>query len=149
MKDLKNITIGNKRVLGWEDGFNECDCCGKTGLKGTYACELEGGDIVHYGSTCVYYNTGLNQKEVKSQIDHEMKFQTNEVYNLINNNIQITLLKSYLTKLDTPEMSWQERLQTLTPIVDEVELLENAIRINFPRANTVTLWYEGLDNTPS
>lgn len=47
-------------VLGTTDEVTTCDCCGKTGLKSTFAVKLnETDEIVHYGSTCVTHNTGI------------------------------------------------------------------------------------------
>jgi hypothetical protein len=31
---------------------NVCDCCGKPNLSGTVALETEGGEVLHYGTTC-------------------------------------------------------------------------------------------------
>ena len=44
--------------LGKTDSVTTCDCCGKSGLKVTYAAELDCGEIAHYGSTCVAKHTG-------------------------------------------------------------------------------------------
>jgi hypothetical protein len=46
------------KILGWVEEVTACDCCGKSPLKGTFACDLDG-EIVHYGSTCVTRNTGV------------------------------------------------------------------------------------------
>jgi hypothetical protein len=48
------------KIFGFTDEVTNCDCCGKTGLKGTFAVELlSSGEILHYGSVCVTRNTGI------------------------------------------------------------------------------------------
>jgi hypothetical protein len=51
------------KQLGTDDSVNTCDCCGKTGLKFTFAVELDSGEVVHYGSTCVTRHTGREAVE--------------------------------------------------------------------------------------
>lgn len=52
------------KVLGNTDEITTCDCCGKTGLKSTWAVELtETGEIVYYGSVCVTRNTGIKNPQ--------------------------------------------------------------------------------------
>jgi hypothetical protein len=56
------------KILGFTESVNECGCCGKTELKGTYAVEIND-TILHYGSTCVKRNLGLKKdSEVKSEV---------------------------------------------------------------------------------
>jgi len=53
------------RVLGTTDAVTVCDCCGKTGLKVTFAIEMtDTGERFHYGSTCVTRNTGRKTGEL-------------------------------------------------------------------------------------
>lgn len=48
------------KIFGFTDEVTNCDCCGKTGLKGTFAVEIFAtGEILHYGSVCVTRNTGI------------------------------------------------------------------------------------------
>jgi hypothetical protein len=48
--------------LGWEEEVTVCDCCGKSGLSGTVAFEIEEtGAIVNYGSTCAARHTGKSR----------------------------------------------------------------------------------------
>lgn len=46
------------QIIGFTDSINECDCCGKTGLKGTYCVSILG-DEKYYGSTCVKRNLNI------------------------------------------------------------------------------------------
>jgi hypothetical protein len=56
-----------KKVLGFTEDKQECMCCGKGDLKGTYALQLEeGGEILYYGSTCASKAYGFTSKEFKS-----------------------------------------------------------------------------------
>jgi predicted metal-binding protein len=56
------------KQLGTDDSVNTCDCCGKTGLKFTFAVELDSGEVVHYGSTCVTRHTGKTPAKIASEI---------------------------------------------------------------------------------
>ena len=51
------------KIFGWTDEITACDCCGKSDLSGTFGVELEGGDIVNYGSTCVVCNLGFADRK--------------------------------------------------------------------------------------
>lgn len=55
-------------ILSTDDSVNTCDCCGKTGLKFTFVVEKEGGEILHYGSTCVTKHTGRTAARAKLEI---------------------------------------------------------------------------------
>jgi len=58
----------NIKIIGFTDKVNECDCCGKTGLKGTYCISIEGNEL-YYGVSCASnvtkYTTEVIKKEVK------------------------------------------------------------------------------------
>lgn len=58
------------KILGWTDEVTVCDCCGKCDLSGTFACELEGGEEVNYGSVCVKRNTGI-KNPAKAAADYK------------------------------------------------------------------------------
>jgi recombinational DNA repair protein (RecF pathway) len=51
------------KILGFTDSVNECDCCGKTGIKGTFAVSIEGNEF-HYGSTCAHKKHGFSKAQV-------------------------------------------------------------------------------------
>lgn len=51
------------KILGWTEEVTACDCCGKSGLKGTFGVELDGGEVLNYGSTCVTRNTGIKNPQ--------------------------------------------------------------------------------------
>ncbi len=56
------------RILGFTEKFNTCSMCNKTELKGTYVVELDCGDIIYLGSTCVKKRFSFSQKEFKIKI---------------------------------------------------------------------------------
>lgn len=59
-------------VVGITDEVNSCDCCGKMGLKSTFAVRLnETDEIVHYGSTCVTRNTGIKNPASAANAYHK------------------------------------------------------------------------------
>lgn len=46
---MKNTSF---EIIGFTDKINECECCGKNELKGTYCVNINGEDF-YFGSTCV------------------------------------------------------------------------------------------------
>jgi hypothetical protein len=64
-----------KTIIGYTDSINECDCCGKTELKGTYCIDLDGVEL-YYGSVCAFKTHGVaieEQKELKAIFTKEQK----------------------------------------------------------------------------
>lgn len=64
-----------KKVIGYTDSVNECECCGKRELKGTYCVEIDGVEL-YYGSVCAFKNHGISleeQKEIKAVFTKEQK----------------------------------------------------------------------------
>jgi hypothetical protein len=59
-------------ILDTTDSVTVCDCCGKSNLKMTFICDVDG-EIVHYGSTCVTRHTGKTHKEIKAQFAAELQ----------------------------------------------------------------------------
>jgi hypothetical protein len=51
-----------KKIIGYTDSVNECDCCGRTELKGTYCIELDGVEL-YYGSVCAFKAHGVTEEE--------------------------------------------------------------------------------------
>lgn len=56
------------RALGITDAVTTCDCCGKSGLVRTVCMELDGGALVHYGTTCASRNTGKPRAVIASEV---------------------------------------------------------------------------------
>lgn len=50
----------NKKIIAFTDSVNECDCCGKKGLKGTFCVEIEGNEF-YFGSTCAFKKHGFEK----------------------------------------------------------------------------------------
>ena len=57
----------SKKVIGFTDSVNECDCCGKSGLKGTFCVSIDGQEF-YYGSTCAFKKHGFDKKEVENSV---------------------------------------------------------------------------------
>ncbi len=55
-----------KKIIAFTDSINECDCCGKKGLKGTF-CVLIDGNEFYYGSTCAFKKHGFTKEETKKE----------------------------------------------------------------------------------
>lgn len=56
------------RALGITDAVTSCDCCGKSGLRRTVCMELDGGELVHYGTTCASRNTGKPRAVIAAEV---------------------------------------------------------------------------------
>lgn len=66
-----------KTIIGYTDSVNECECCGKTDLKGTYCLEIDGMEL-YYGSVCAFKDHGISlddQKAAKQAFTKEQKNQ--------------------------------------------------------------------------
>jgi len=64
-----------KTIIGYTDSINECDCCGKVDLKGTFCIELDGEEL-YYGSVCAFKDQGLSiddQKQLKAKFTKAQK----------------------------------------------------------------------------
>jgi hypothetical protein len=64
----------DKMIIGFTDSVNECDCCGKTELKGTYCVIIDGIEL-YYGSTCVKNNLSISSDAI---LNAEIKKGTEE-----------------------------------------------------------------------
>ena len=60
---MKQLTI-----IGATDSVNECDCCGKTGLKFTYVMTNEDGVELYYGGTCGARAAGISIVDLKETV---------------------------------------------------------------------------------
>lgn len=87
------METSTKQIIGFTDSVNECDCCGKTGLKGTY-CILIDGEEKYYGSLCATKNSGFSSEVIKAEVkkidleknidslvsDAKFEYQQNKVF---------------------------------------------------------------------
>lgn len=80
-----------KKIIGYTDSINECECCGKTELKGTFCIELDGVEL-YYGSTCAFKAHGVSDEEKKEAVKNFKK----EAKNKSLYNIHIAPLKAEL-----------------------------------------------------
>lgn len=55
------------KIIGFTDSINDCDCCGRSELKGTYCVSIDGNEF-YYGVTCASKHTGLNDKQIKLEV---------------------------------------------------------------------------------
>jgi ribosome-binding protein aMBF1 (putative translation factor) len=56
-----------KKIIGFTDQITECECCGKTNLKGTYCLEIDGTEL-YYGSSCAFKAHGITQEEQRAEL---------------------------------------------------------------------------------
>lgn len=86
------------QVVGYTDSITECECCGKTDLKGTYCLDIDGVEL-YYGSVCAFKNHGVSadaQKEAKG--------------NFAKNKKNEKLIATYITPLRIELQAHLERL---------------------------------------
>lgn len=55
------------KIIGFTDKVNECDCCGKTELKGTYCISIDGNEF-YYGSTCASNTIKVSSDDIKKEV---------------------------------------------------------------------------------
>ena len=55
------------KIIGFTDKINDCDCCGKTELKGTYCISIDGNEF-YYGSTCASNTINISSDEIKKAV---------------------------------------------------------------------------------
>jgi hypothetical protein len=76
------------RIIGFTDSVNECDYCGKTGLKGTFVMADDSNNEFYYGSSCGAKASGQTDLEFKEsfkkitfdqKIEEMVKGATNEM----------------------------------------------------------------------
>lgn len=60
------------QIKGFTDSINECDCCGKQNLKGTYIMLSEFEEIKHFGSSCAIKANPSLKEEIVSK-DKQLK----------------------------------------------------------------------------
>lgn len=66
-----------KKIIGYTDSIQECECCGKINLKGTYCLEIDGVEL-YYGSICAFKDHGLTleeQRDLKGNFTKQQKMQ--------------------------------------------------------------------------
>lgn len=52
-KTRNDYSLKKFKVMGYNDDFTQCECCGKSDLKGTvHILDLENGIVLHFGTTC-------------------------------------------------------------------------------------------------
>ena len=54
------------KIIGFTDKVNECDCCNRIGLKGTYCINIDGNEF-YYGTTCAT-KKGANKVTLKKEL---------------------------------------------------------------------------------
>lgn len=87
-----------KKIVGYVDSINECDCCGRVDLKGTYCVEIDG-EQLNYGSTCAFKVHGITedeQKEMKKTFKKRMR--ASEKFKVMEseyNGTEIALVKMF------------------------------------------------------
>lgn len=84
------------KILGTDDAYNTCDCCGKTNLKSTVIVDMNG-EILHYGSVCATRHTKLTDSEIKAAIKAEQdrrfdvankEYETSQEYIAYENKVK-------------------------------------------------------------
>lgn len=94
------------RIIGFTDSVNQCDCCGKTGLKGTFVMTDDSNNEFYYGSSCGAKAAGHTHLEFKEsfkkvtfdqKIEGMVKVATNE---MTQDKVRIFAVKKGMGILD-------------------------------------------------
>jgi hypothetical protein len=93
-----------KRIIGYTDSITECECCGKTELKGTFCIEIDGEEF-YYGSVCAFKSHGVTEDEKKEAISNFKGKQKNaKLYDLhiapLNESLKIKLENTFTTNYE-------------------------------------------------
>jgi hypothetical protein len=57
------------KVLGINDDRSSCQCCGREGLKRVVWLEIDGGEPVHYGTSCAALVAGIRGRWTARRAD--------------------------------------------------------------------------------
>lgn len=114
-----------KTIIGYTDSINECDCCGKKELKGTYCIDLDGVEL-YYGSVCAFKNHGLSmedQKELKSIFNKKQKNQ--KLYDLhilpVKEKLRVRLENAFTTNV------YEELTEVAKKLYHQIEADYNSV----------------------
>lgn len=109
------------RVLGFVEYQNECECCGKKGLKGTYLVVNENNEEIYMGSSCVLkkHNHYKKVSDIKEAIDEKI----NEIILNARNEYKLLGGKELEKKLYDLEFLSDEYLEIENKIKDIKNIL--------------------------
>jgi hypothetical protein len=117
------------RNLGFTDSVTDCDCCGKTDLKGTYAIEnLMTGDIMYFGCICAANRMNWSKKEFVTKYKSEEKEQNDAAraeYRISSEMKQYNTWVSNLPDTAT-DTGWELRMSLLK---EEGPAYKNALEV--------------------
>lgn len=121
---MKNI------ILGFTQDYNNCDCCGRDDLKGTYAIQNENGVINYYGCVCAQkFMGGVSKNQLKAAVEianKEMISQyTEKCYTELTNAFAAQTKMSYIEFNNSKES----------------EIILKSILATFPMLNQNKLYY--------
>ena len=93
------------KIIGFTDKVNECDCCGKTELKGTYCISIDGNEF-YYGSTCASNTIKVSSDDIKKEVKKiELEKSINEMvlnakFEYQQNKVFKLAIKKGITKVE-------------------------------------------------
>lgn len=141
-----------KRIIGYTDSIQECECCGKTNLKGTFCLEIDGEEF-YYGSTCAFKSHGISEDEQTNAIN---KFKlTNKLNELIdlrintlnNKTIEKKILKVLNIVIPKNNIITDNNISVLLPYLDAMkinytvdDISNNDVYVFRFGGSTVNLW---------
>lgn len=118
------MTTQNFQIIGFTDKVNECECCGKTELKGTYCINIDDNEF-YYGSTCAKRNVGLNSSDFNKKAKEDKKNRL-ELFKKEFSPIQ----KKYSSQLQS--LDWNdEKWDLLNDELNKIKVsLKNKYKLN-------------------
>jgi len=105
------------KIVGFTDKVNECDCCGRTELKGTYCISIDGNEF-YYGVTCAANATNYTTEVIKKKVK---KIELEKSINEMVLNAKFEYQKNKVFKLALKKgISKSEFLLKYGSVVDEL-----------------------------
>jgi hypothetical protein len=136
LADIKRIVTFDKqkrkkndmKAITFTDSVTDCDCCGKSDLKGTYLV-IDDSNEYYYGSTCVKRNLKISASELTIQLNKSLKERKENAYNeFINSELNINYNEAL--KFDY-EFGDEYYYQVIKPISNLVNKLKKDICIKY------------------
>lgn len=63
------------KVIAYTDSVNQCECCGKSNLKGTFCVDIDGVER-YFGSTCAFKKHGVSETDGKAAVSQYKREQS-------------------------------------------------------------------------
>src|SRR5919201_1781619 len=127
--------IGRARVLGVVDDVDQCDCCGKQGLKRTVALEWDDGSTTYYGTDCAARALRTKASRVESAArqgarerrEHrERAIRSDPARRAADEAFEAAIREANRRQFEGREWTFQDRMAYLRPFREALDAAEAA-----------------------